>query len=55
MKDRTTLMIAHRLSTVKNAETIIFIEDGKVTGISNHAGLYKNHNSYKTLVDQQTM
>ena len=55
MKDRTTLIIAHRLSTVKNAETIIFIEDGKVTGISNHAGLYKNHNSYKTLVDQQTM
>ena len=32
MRDRTTIVIAHRLSTVRDADRIIVLEDGKVVG-----------------------
>ncbi len=33
-------MIAHRLSTVKNADRIIFLEEGKITGVGKHHQLF---------------
>ncbi|GGD15202.1 multidrug ABC transporter permease [Pontibacillus salipaludis] len=53
MKDRTTIVIAHRLSTVVNADQIVFLDQGKVTGIGNHRELYQSHTTYQQFADQQ--
>lgn len=52
-KEETILSIAHRLSTVKYANRVIFLEDGKVTGDGNHSELYEKHERYKKFVDLQ--
>ncbi len=46
----TMLIVAHRLSTIKNADKIIVIEDGKVTEIGNHEELMQNKKFYFNLV-----
>lgn len=53
MKDRTTIVIAHRLSTVVNADQIVFLDQGKVTGIGSHEELYQSHTTYQQFADQQ--
>lgn len=53
MKGRTTLVIAHRLSTVVEAEQIIVLEQGEITGIGTHNKLLHAHNLYKKLAEQQ--
>ena len=40
IKGRTTLVIAHRLSTVRNADRIIALEDGRIMEIGTHAELW---------------
>ncbi|WP_051359363.1 ABC transporter ATP-binding protein [Paucisalibacillus globulus] len=55
MKDRTTLIIAHRLSTVRNANQLIVIENGHITGKGVHEDLLKIHPLYKELYEQQTI
>ena len=42
MQDRTVLVIAHRLSTVKRADQIIVLKDGRIIEKGNHKNLYKN-------------
>ena len=53
MKDRTALVIAHRLSTVQNADKIIVIDEGKVVEIGTHNQLYENDGLYRRLYDIQ--
>ena len=53
MKGRTTFVIAHRLSTIIDASQIVFIENGKVTGVGTHGELNQNHELYKEFVQQQ--
>lgn len=53
MQGRTTLVIAHRLSTVVDADQIIFIEKGKVTGIGTHETLLESHEMYREFATQQ--
>ncbi|OZT13865.1 multidrug ABC transporter permease [Priestia aryabhattai] len=53
MKGRTSLVIAHRLSTVINADQIVVIEDGEVTGKGTHEELLSTHSFYRRLVQQQ--
>ncbi len=53
MKGRTTLVIAHRLSTVVDADQIVFIEKGKVTGIGSHELLFEEHEMYREFAMQQ--
>ncbi|WP_017152173.1 ABC transporter ATP-binding protein [Bacillus bingmayongensis] len=53
MKGRTTLVIAHRLSTVVDADKIIFIEKGKLTGSGSHDELLQSHDMYREFAMQQ--
>lgn len=53
MKGRTTLIIAHRLSTVIDADQIVFLDKGKITGMGTHEELYSNHLMYREFADQQ--
>lgn len=53
MKDRTALVIAHRLSTVQNADKIIVIDKGKVAEIGSHESLFEKNGIYRRLYDLQ--
>lgn len=53
MAGRTTIIIAHRLSTVVGADQIIFIEKGTVTGRGTHDELIKEHAMYREFAVQQ--
>ncbi|MBN1929361.1 MAG: ABC transporter ATP-binding protein [Chlorobiaceae bacterium] len=53
MENRTALVVAHRLSTVKNADKIIVLERGKVVESGNHASLLEKNGVYKMLYDIQ--
>ncbi|MDM5292074.1 ABC transporter ATP-binding protein [Peribacillus simplex] len=53
MKGRTTIVIAHRLSTVIGSDQIIFLEKGKITGSGTHKELYNTHSLYREFAQQQ--
>lgn len=53
MKGRTTIVIAHRLSTVIDSDQIIFLEKGRITGSGTHRELYQSHDLYHEFADQQ--
>ncbi|WP_420470733.1 ABC transporter ATP-binding protein [Brevundimonas sp. FT23042] len=55
MEGRATLMIAHRLSTVRNADRIYVIEAGKVVEQGSHAALVKKGGLYARLAKQQSL
>lgn len=52
-KNRTTLMIAHRLSTVINADLILVIENGSLVGSGTHEELLKSNELYQKLARLQ--
>ncbi len=52
-KDRTVIIVAHRLSTVKNADKIVVLEDGKVIEEGNHKELTMQKGKYYELVKDQ--
>ena len=52
-KDRTSIIIAHRLATVQNADTIILLEDGKLIEEGSHLELLSINGKYKLLYDLQ--
>ena len=54
-KGKTTILIAHRISTIENMDKIIFIDDGKILAIGTHDELYHTCEDYKTLVDLQKL
>ncbi|HGF3723260.1 TPA: ABC transporter ATP-binding protein [Vibrio parahaemolyticus] len=49
LRGRTTLIVAHRLSAVKQADLIYVLEDGKVTQIGTHGELVEQEGLYQTL------
>ena len=52
-KGRTTIVVAHRLSTIKNADEIAVIEDGAITEKGSHDELMGAGGTYATLYSQQ--
>jgi ATP-binding cassette subfamily B protein len=52
-KDKTVVIIAHRLSTVKNADQIIVLEKGKIIETGNHIELTQKRGTYYELVKNQ--
>jgi ABC-type multidrug transport system fused ATPase/permease subunit len=53
MQGRTTLVIAHRFSTILNARQITVIDDGRVVEQGMHAELLRLHGVYATLFESQ--
>jgi ATP-binding cassette subfamily B protein AbcA/BmrA len=53
MEGRTTLVIAHRLSTVIGADQIVVLENGTITGVGTHSELLQTHPLYRELAEQQ--
>ncbi len=53
MKGRTTLIIAHRLSTVKDADRVCVIDGGRIVESGSHAALMENEGLYRRLVERQ--
>jgi len=53
LKNRTSLVIAHRLSTVRNADNIVVIDEGKIVEEGNHVELMKKKGMYYRLYEKQ--
>ena len=52
-KGKTTILIAHRISTVEGMDKIIFLDDGRVTAVGTHAELLRTCPDYRTMVELQ--
>ena len=52
---RTTILIAHRISTVEKMDKIIFIDDGRVTAVGTHEELISSCPDYKLMVELQKL
>lgn len=55
MKGRTTLVIAHRLSTVQNAHQIAVCSDGRIAELGTHFELLAREGQYASLVGTQRL
>ena len=53
MMARTTIVIAHRLSTVRDADQIVVMDSGRVCEAGTHAGLLAKGGLYAALVSRQ--
>jgi ATP-binding cassette subfamily B multidrug efflux pump len=53
LKNRTSIVIAHRLSTVRNADNIIVVNNGEIVEEGNHRELMKKKGLYRRLYDKQ--
>ncbi len=51
--DFTILIVAHRLSTIKNADRILFVSDGKILDSGNHKYLFNNCKEYRQLYNSE--
>ena len=52
-KGKTVLVVAHRLSTVKNADNIVVLDKGRVIEQGTHRELIRNHSAYYSLIKNQ--
>lgn len=54
VQGRTTLSIAHRLSTLRNADRLVVVDDGRITEEGTHAELIEKKGTYFKLMELQT-
>lgn len=52
---KTTILIAHRISTVERMDKIIYIDDGEVVAVGSHEELYENCGDYRRMVELQRL
>jgi ATP-binding cassette subfamily B protein len=53
MRGRTTLIIAHRLSTVRDADRVVVLEDGRIVQVGDHRSLMEEDGLYRRLLARQ--
>ena len=54
-KGRTTILIAHRISTVERMDKIIFVDNGQIRAVGPHDRLYETCGEYRKMVDLQKL
>lgn len=54
-KGRTTILIAHRISTIESMDKIAFIDDGRLVAVGSHDELYMNCEEYHKMVELQRL
>ena len=52
---KTTILIAHRISTIEKMDKILFIEDGRLEAVGPHSELYETCAAYRKMVDLQRL
>ena len=52
---KTTILIAHRISTIEKMDKILFIEDGRLSAVGTHSELYQTNEEYRKMVDLQKL
>ncbi len=52
---RTTILIAHRISTIEKMDKILFIDDGCLAAVGTHTELYESNAEYRKMVDLQKL
>ena len=53
LKNRTSFVVAHRLSTIKDCDRIMYISDGQIAESGNHAALMQQQGLYYQLYTSQ--
>ena len=52
---KTTILIAHRISTIEKMDKILFIDDGRLAAVGTHSELYEQNREYRKMVDLQKL
>ena len=52
---KTTILIAHRITTIENMDKIIFIDEGRIVAVGTHRDLYESCSEYRVMVDLQRL
>ncbi len=52
---KTTLLIAHRISTIEQMDKVLFLEEGRLSGFGTHKELYETNRAYRKMVDLQKL
>ncbi len=52
---KTTILIAHRISTIEKMDKILFIDDGRLAAVGTHEKLYQTNAEYRKMVDLQKL
>ena len=55
MRDRTSLIVSHRVSTVKDADLIVVLEDGRIAELGTHDELIELGGLYAELYEKQLL
>lgn len=53
--DKTTILIAHRISTIARMDKILFIDEGRLAAVGTHEELYEHNPAYRKMVDLQKL
>ena len=54
-ENKTTILIAHRISTIEKMDKIIFVEDGRINAVGKHEELYSTNEEYRNMVELQRL
>ena len=52
---KTTILIAHRISTIENMDKLLFIDEGRLVAVGTHQNLYETNAAYRKMVDLQRL
>ena len=52
---KTTILIAHRISTIEKMDKILFVDDGYLAAVGTHEELYEHNGEYRKMVDLQRL
>ncbi len=54
-KGKTTILIAHRITTIREMDKLLYLEDGRITAVGTHQELYESCPGYRKMVDLQKL